>query len=107
VADTNDPYVIEMRADSKRNPFPGKYTPDMVTLMIPQQDPRFEPGGDKPVCVTINGKNLLIPRGEWVDVPYAYAAALANAKTTLYASDDRRGLTWAGEGYQYPYHTRA
>jgi hypothetical protein len=97
-------YVNRMRIDP-RNPFPGKYTGDTVRIMIPRQDPKHEAGGDQPVIITVNSVNISVPRGEWVDLPYKFAVALANAKLTLYHNDGDRGLVNAGETYQYPFQS--
>lgn len=41
-------------------------------------------GGERPVFVSVNGRGMLIPRSEIVEIPPAYAEALANATYTVY-----------------------
>lgn len=48
-----------------------------ITIIIDRSD---EPGGDQPVPVSVNGRNMFINRGEPSDVRYPYYAALLNAQ---------------------------
>lgn len=41
-------------------------------------------GGDRPVPVRVNGKTMLIPRGQPCMVPEEYAEAVVNAQETTY-----------------------
>lgn len=56
---------------------------DKVRLIIQRTD---DAGGDEPVPVGVNGRVMLIPRGEEVDVPVSYFEVLKNAITHRYES---------------------
>jgi hypothetical protein len=52
-----------------------------VKLIIQRTD---EAGGDEPVPVGVNGRVMLIPRGEEVEVPQSYFEVLKNAIKHIY-----------------------
>lgn len=64
--------VVDPNADLK---------PGYVRMIIQIVD---EPGGEEPVPVGVNGKVMLIPRGEKVDVPERYWEALRHAERFVY-----------------------
>lgn len=68
-------------------------------IQIARQDGN---GGDRPVPVSVNGKTMLIPRGEPVAVPEEYAEALRNAKQTVYDKNSDESLGEAREVPAYP-----
>lgn len=70
---------------------PGHRAPDphKVRIILQRTD---EPGGDEPVPVGVNGRVMLIPRGEEVEIPMAYYEALKNAITYRYESLRDGGL---------------
>jgi len=45
-------------------------------------------GGDRAVPLNVNGKTMLIPRGEACNVPYRYYLVLVNAVRTVYEQMD-------------------
>ncbi len=98
-------YRDQMRADP-RNPFPGKYVGDMVTMMIQKQDAKVYPGGDQPVFESVNGKDCTVNRGEWADVPYELACVLDHSKQTLFEDNGREGIKKIGEVHAYPVNFR-
>jgi len=83
-------------------PVAGK---DMVTVFIDERD---EPGGDRPVEVGVNGKMMVIPRGQDVQIPYPYYLALLDAKVWVYVPKKDANGTINGlestprEHLQYP-----
>ena len=98
----SDEHREAMKTDP-RNPFPGRYVGDMIKILIQKQDPKFYPGGDQPVPVTVNGSTMLIPRGKVCEVPYEYALVLEHAKSTIYENDEINGLQKVGEAHQFPF----
>lgn len=60
-------------------------------------------GEDQPVFVGVNGKGMFIPRGEPVEVPYAYYEALNNARQYRYSSNEQDGLQAPVEVPTYPF----
>lgn len=50
------------------------------------------PGGKDPVPVSVNGKAMLIPRGQEVEVPERYFEVLANALMDYYETDEDGNL---------------
>lgn len=71
-----------------------------VKLIIQRTD---EAGGDEPVPVGVNGKVMLIPRGEEVEVPEPYFEALKNAVKLVYDPLKDGGLSPPREVPMYPY----
>lgn len=55
-----------------------------VTIMIPLSE---KEGGDRPVPVGVNGKQMLLPRGKDIVIPYRYYEALLNAVKTEHVQD--------------------
>ena len=74
--------------------------PEKVKLQIHVQD---TPAGDQPVFASVNGKAMFIPRGEVVEVPYAFYEALNNAKQYRYGSNTQEGLSQPIEVHTYPH----
>lgn len=56
---------------------------DMVRLIIQRTE---DAGGDEPVPVGVNGKVMLVPRGEPVEIPRPYFEVLKNCVTYRYES---------------------
>ncbi len=73
-----------------------------VKIVIHTQE---EPGGDRPVFVSVNGSAMLIPRGQEVEIPYPYFEALKHAEKIIYdqSPDPRGGLLPPRFAPQYPY----
>lgn len=63
--------------------------PNKVKIIIQRTE---EPGGDEPVPVGVNGKIMLVPRGEEVEIPYAYYDVLKNSIKHIYESYPEGGL---------------
>lgn len=63
--------------------------PDKVRVIIARTD---EAGGDEPVPVGVNGRVMLVPRGEEVDIPPSYYEALQHAVKNIYERDDQGNL---------------
>lgn len=60
----------------------GKQTGEgKVRLMINRTE---EPGGDEPVPIGVNGRIMLVPRGEEVEIPRPYFLVLRNAIKHVY-----------------------
>ncbi|WP_022727224.1 hypothetical protein [Fodinicurvata sediminis] len=57
---------------------PGK---KQVRILIQRTD---EPGGDEAVPIGVNGRVMLVPRGQEVDIPEDYYQVLKNAVTHRY-----------------------
>lgn len=77
---------------------PGR---NKVKLIIHKTD---EPGGSEPVPVGVNGKVMLIPRGEPVEIPEDYYHALSNASRLHYDTDENGSLKLPPrEIHQYPH----
>lgn len=55
--------------------------PAKVTIIISRTN---EPGGNQPVPVAVNGRAMLIPRGEPVEIPEHFFEALKNAERAVY-----------------------
>lgn len=60
-------------------------------------------GGDRPVPVTVNGRTMLIPRGDDVWVPVRYAEVLKNAVMDEY-EQSTKGLGDPRKTYSYPFN---
>lgn len=61
-----------------------------VKVHIPMTD---RPGGREPVPVSVNGRAMLIPRGEECEIPYAYYEVLKNAVELQYYELPGGGLS--------------
>lgn len=61
------------------------------------------PGGDEPYPVLVNGRRMDIPRGEIVEVPYAYVHVLENARGVGYEPTETEGLGRAREYQRIPF----
>lgn len=70
--------VPQAVTDEQQPPAPG-----MVRLILGLTE---DAGGDRPVEVGVNGKIMLIPRGEEVDIPESYFEVLEHAVTHKYDS---------------------
>lgn len=57
--------------------------PGKVKIIIQRTD---DSGGDEPVPIGVNGKVMLVPRGEEVGIPMAYFRVLENCVTYRYES---------------------
>jgi len=64
----------------------GQQPPESSKVRIIIQ-PTEEAGGNDPVQVGVNGKVMLIPRGEEVDIPLSYFEVLKHAITYKYGSN--------------------
>lgn len=62
----------------------------LVRILIETRD---EPGGDKPIPVSVNGRAMLIPRGKEVDVPRKYVEVLTKAVRHVYDPIDGGGIS--------------
>lgn len=78
----------------------GAELPEMVTVIIAATE---EPGGDEAVPVGVNGKAMLIPRGEPSKIPYRYYEVLENAKEWVYPQLKDGGLGQPRAVYSYPF----
>lgn len=63
--------------------------PEKVRIIINVTE---ETGGNDPVVVGVNGKVMLIPRGEEVEIPHPYFEVLKNAVTHKYEQLPDGGL---------------
>lgn len=63
--------------------------PQKIKIIIQRTD---EPGGDEPVPLGVNGRVMLVPRGEEVEIPTAYFEVLKNAVTHRYEALKEGGL---------------
>lgn len=81
-------------------PVTGKKTRKMVTVLIPEQE---APGGSEPVFTSVNGVNLLIPRGVEATIPVEYEEALRHAISFKYSSASEGGLGAVRKVPSYPY----
>lgn len=71
--------------DTSKEPSGLKSASDpKVTIMIPLSE---KEGGDRPVPVGVNGKQMLLPRGKDIVIPYRYFEALNNAVRTEFRQD--------------------
>ncbi len=72
-----------------------------VVLMIHLQD---KPGGKEPVPIGVNGRAMLVPRGEDVKIPYAYYEVLSKAIETHYDPLPGGGLSEPRFVPRYPHN---
>ena len=63
-------------------------------------------GGDRPVCLRVNGVNFLVPRGKPVWVPKRYVEALDHAVKDVYDPTDN-GLSEPRKVHNYPFSLAA
>jgi hypothetical protein len=73
---------------------------EMQTILIEKEK---GPGGSDSVFVSVNGRAMLIPRGEKVRVPARYVHALENAKQLDYPALEDGGLGEPVEISTYPW----
>ncbi len=67
---------------------------------------RDTPGGHEPVCVSVNGTRLDIPRGKDCVVPIEYVEVLSHAIERRWISDLEHGLTDYQDVPQFPFQFR-
>lgn len=72
-----------------------------ITVIVDKSD---EAGGDQPVPVCVNGRNMFVPRGEPVAIRYPYYVALVNAKR-LVVEQTRDNQTFERTVQAYPFQT--
>lgn len=76
-----------------------------VVIHIPKQ---AGPGGERHVPVAVNGRLMLIPRAQNVEIPYRFYEALRNAVETRYeevpAKGDQPSYLRPIEVLSYPFH---
>lgn len=70
-----------------------------VTVLIARQEGK---GGDNSVYTSVNGRAMLIPRGEEADIPLRYYEALKNAVKTVWDSKEE-GEMISREVPSYPF----
>ena len=92
--ESSDGYVFE---------FNGR---QMASIIIHNSD---KPGGERPVQCGVNGKVVLLKRGEPIGVPLEYVETLNNAEELIYeqdASNPTGGirLARAVKSYPFSYH---
>lgn len=75
-----------------------------VKIHIPMTD---RPGGREPVPVSVNGRAMLIPRGEECEIPYAYYEVLKNAVELQYYEMPGGGLSQPQAVQAIPYSVLA
>ncbi|MEQ9131099.1 MAG: hypothetical protein RJQ08_13675 [Salinisphaeraceae bacterium] len=76
----------------------------MVTIMVQRTE---EAGGDDPVFVAVNGRGMLIPRGEWHPIPVAFYEVLRNAVKDIYDALPDGGMNPIPRKVpSYPFQTR-
>jgi len=63
-------------------------------------------GGDRPVCLRVNGVNFLVPRGKPSWVPKRYVEALDHAVKAVYDATDN-GLSEPRMVHNYPFSLAA
>lgn len=66
-----------------------KKAAEKVTIILQRTE---DAGGDEPVPVSVNGKCMLIPRGEEATIPRPYYEVLKNAVTHRYESVKDGGI---------------
>lgn len=76
-------------------PQPGRPDQDpgearSVKIIVQRTD---DPGGDEPIPVGVNGRVMLVPRGEEVEIPEPYYEVLAHAVTHRYEALPDGGLS--------------
>jgi len=74
------------KASTQREPGP---VADKVRLIVQRTE---EAGGDEPVPVGVNGRIMLIPRGEEVEIPVPYFEVWKNAIRYIYDANKEGGL---------------
>jgi hypothetical protein len=72
-----------------RTPKGKEPSPDKVRIIIQRTE---EAGGDEPVPVGVNGKIMLVPRGEEVEIPVSYFEVLKNAVKDIYEPIKEGGI---------------
>ena len=82
---------------------PGSSIKDPKVSLIINEQPG--PGGKRDVFVSVNGSGMMIPRGEYVSVPYRYYLVLGNAILTHWEQEDDGELT-AHDVPNYPFQVR-
>lgn len=75
--------------------------PSHVTVIVATQDTA---GGNEPVPVSVNGKAMLIPRGEEATIPWAYYQVLKDAVEFRYDPLPDGGMSPARKVMRYPFN---
>ena len=120
-------YGIELSGKENRNVVYGKlkavgFTGDKILVPVDEPEPESikkapigrqrvkinihqtdEPGGQDPVKVSVNGKAMLIPRGEDVLVPVEYVEVLRNAKQSVPIQDRNGHITGYNDVLSYKF----
>lgn len=81
-----DEIIIQSDAQNQaqsegRRAAPASASNGKVKLIIQRTD---DAGGDEPVPVGVNGRVMLVPRGEEVEIPKSYFEVLKNAVKHIY-----------------------
>jgi hypothetical protein len=74
--------------------------PEKVKIIIAATE---EAGGDEPVQVSVNGRAMLIQRGEEVEIPYPYFEVLQNAVMYRYEPLKDGGIGRPRSVQMYPF----
>lgn len=93
---SDEPAPVSIAAAAPAAPPAGK-----VRIIIDQQE---GPGGSEPVFLSVNGRAMLVPRGEEVDIPAHYFEVLKNAERHVYDVDKESRMSNAPRVVpQYPH----
>lgn len=77
----SDAAVDQQEGSPPPAPNGQQHDPTKVRIIVQRTE---DAGGDEPVPVGVNGRLMLIPRGEEVSVPYPYFEVLQNAVKHIY-----------------------
>ena len=95
------PYKFPAKKASSRKKSSAKASKsDMVRLILSEQSGA---GGDRPVPVGVNGKIMLIPRGEEVEIPRSYFEVLKAAQTQITNQESEHGILKTRDVSSYPF----
>lgn len=73
-----------------------------IKIRIPQSE---EPGGKDHVPVSVNGRAMVIPRDQDVEIPYPFYHALKNAVRIVYEQKPEGGISDGRPVPQYAFNT--
>lgn len=88
--------------DGPTAPAPAKAAsidPTATTVIINIQVVEEAAGGSEPVPVGVNGKVMLVPRGQWCEIPRDYLSVLMHAVETRYRQINHPDGTMTLESY--------
>lgn len=66
----------------------------MVKIKLP-----YIPGGDKLLYVSVNDRNMLVPRGREVEVPACFAEVIRNSEQQQLEAEERRAKLQADANF--------